>query len=246
MCLQSEDVNAEANYSITGDTEDVAVSKTMTYAIEFYESGTFDTLAITYVATLTNSAGDAQSSAVSPSSGSLTNGVPTDLTITAPAESGHYTLTVVFSETIDDATTATTYTATKDVYVIDPITLSVVLTNTGTVDCDGLIVVFYVDGELIEDSDTEVTVVAGEKTTVTYDWVVRNLSGGSHTFSVEASSDALVSVSGLGEEFTFYNGHSDYSLMTIIMGIFCVILVVVLIYIYRKPVKNYGKPKARR
>ncbi|MCL2148342.1 MAG: hypothetical protein FWH47_03275 [Methanomassiliicoccaceae archaeon] len=235
-----------ASAVITGDTSLVKTSGSLEYQIMFFESEEFDTLDVTFSAVLRNSAG-IQSGTVYPSSGTLSNGVEASLTVTVPAIAGKYTLTVTFSEKIDGGA-ATTTERTQAVTVVEPVVLTAVLANNSDVDFTDFAVYFHVDGKLVEGSKTLASAVSGGKTTVTYDWVTESLSNGRHTFQVVAGEENIGDykdvISGGGGEF--FVGHSDYGLVNILMAIFLIVLAVALVYVYRKPVKNYGKPKARR
>lgn len=248
MFLLEESSNVDgANAVITGDTNVVKTGGTMTYQIMFFESEDFDTLEIEYSAVLKNSSGTTQSSAVSPSSGTLANGVETTLTITAPSTAGKYTLTVTFTETIDDGDDIK-IERTQTINVTKPITLTAVMKNNSNVDFTDFAVYFYVDNEFVEGSRTLISVASGESTTITYDWVTESLSNGKHTFKVVAGEENIGDFKDvlLGAEGEFYVGHSDYGIVNILLGILLLIFVIVLIYLWRKPVKNYGKPKSRR
>ncbi|MCL2031710.1 MAG: hypothetical protein FWG96_00310 [Methanomassiliicoccaceae archaeon] len=236
-----------ASATIEGDTNLVKTGGTLDYRIMFFEDGEFDTLDISYTATLKNSDGVTQSGAVYPSSGTLTNGVEAELTITAPSAAGKYTLTVTFTESIDSGARTTTE-RTQTVTVAEPIVLSAVLTNNSKVDFTDFAVYFYVDGEFVEGSKTLISAASGDKTTVTYDWVAESLSNGRHTFKIVAGEENIgdykdVILGGNGE---FYVGHSDYGLLNILLIVLIVVMVIAVVYLYRKPVKNYGKPKSRR
>jgi hypothetical protein len=50
----------------------------------------------------------------------------------------------------------------------------------------------------------------------------------------------------VGGKGSFYVGSSDYGLINILMGVLLVVVIIATLYFYRKPVKNYGKPKSRR
>lgn len=236
-----------ASAIIKGDTNVVKVKGTLEYQIMFYETDEFETLEIKYSAVLKNSSGTNQSSAVSPSSGTLTNGVETTLTVTAPSAAGKYTLVVTFTETIDDGDEIKTE-RTQTITVMEPIKLSATLKNNSNVDFADFAVYFYVDGELVEGSKSLVSVKAGETTTVTYDWVADPLRNGKHMFKIVAGDENIGDYKDviLGGEGEFYVGHSDYGLMNILLGVLFIIMLIVVIYLYRKPVKNYGKPKSRR
>lgn len=202
---------------------------------------------MTYTAKVINSSGKTESDAVSPSSGSLTNGVKETLKITAPKTAGTYKLVVVFSPTIDDKKQDD---VTKEVSFksVAPIKLSLKLTNKSNTDLTDMLFDFYVDGVKVSDEPVKVTVHAGKDATASYDYATAHISNGAHKFKVTASGDSLVAqnITGLDVDHTFYVGKTDYNLVIILMDIFVVILVLIAIYIYRKPVKNFGKPKARR
>jgi len=242
----SSNVDGATSY-IQGDTNLVKVGGTLTYQIMYFESEEFETLSITYSAVLNDSNGNAQAGTISPSTGNMSNGVESALTITAPSSAGKYTLSVTFTETKDDEPSTTTV-RTQTITVVEPVVLNANLTNNSNVDFTDFAVYFKVDGQLIEDSKTLVTVNAGQTTTVTYEWVVESLSNGRHTFQVVAGSENIggSKTSFAGGEGTFYVGHSDYGLLNILLVVLLIIVIIALIYIYRKPVKNYGKPKSRR
>ncbi|MDR1405167.1 MAG: hypothetical protein LBJ20_06365 [Candidatus Methanoplasma sp.] len=241
----SSDVDG-ASSVIKGEKNAVKVNGDLTYQIMFFESEEFETLGISYTADLKNSSGS-RAGAVFPSSGNLSNGVETELTVTAPETAGRYVLTVTFTENKDDEDPVVTE-RTQTVTVLEPITLTAVLKNNSKVDFTDFAVYFYVDGGFVEDSKTLVSVVAGESETVSYEWVAENLSNGKHTFNVVAGDENIGDYKEVisGGEKEFYVGHYDYGLVNIFLAVFLVVLVVILIYLYRKPVKNYGKPKSRR
>ncbi|MCL1810915.1 MAG: hypothetical protein FWG41_01650 [Methanomassiliicoccaceae archaeon] len=241
----SSDVDGASTY-IKGDTNVVKTKGYLTYQIMYFESEEFDTLVITYSAVLKNGSGDNQSGAVSPSSGTLSNGIESDLTINAPASAGKYTLVVTFTAEKDDDPSVKTE-RTQTITVVEPVVLTAVLMNNSNVDFTNFVVYFKVDGVLVEDSKTTVSVEVGGKTTVTHEWVAESLSNGRHTFQVVAGDENIGSkASFLGGEGDFYVGHSDYGLINIMLAILLVVFIIMVVYLYRKPVKNYGKPKSRR
>lgn len=212
----------------------------------FQETATYTSLGVTYTAKVNNSKGEAQTDAVTPSTGSMGNGEELKLTVKAPKTAGTYKLTVVFTATVDDKKQDP---ITKEVNfkVVVPVKLSVTLKNNSNTDLKGFLVDFYVDGKIVTDKPVEVTALADSEGKASYDYA-GDLSGGAHKFKVSASDKSLVAgnIAGLDKEHSFYVGQSDYNLVTILMGIFLVIIIIIAIYVYRKPVKNYGKPKARR
>ena len=49
----------------------------------------------------------------------------------------------------------------------------------------------------------------------------------------------MVTISGLGEEYTFYIGDSSYTMWVALLVIVIILLALVIIWVYRKPVKNF-------
>ena len=239
--LSGPDSDAEsvANHSVTAaDGTETKTGGELEFTISFTESAG-DPSAISYEAKLTNSSGTTQSNAVSPSSGDLSNGGSATLKVTAPTTAGRYTLTVTWTETLDGE--STTYTDSVRIGVHEPITLSMTLENTGSVGINTN-VYFYVDGTMIDGSSTSLSIAPGESQTLTYGYYDSDLSSGKHTFYV-ASADGSTVLSG---EKTFYYNQDDSNWESYLMALIVIILIIVFIWIYRKPVKNYGKPKARR
>ena len=237
-------------YDISGDsvigTEDKE-DYTISYTNHDYDDREEMSMSVSYTAKLVDSDGETVSSGVSPSSGDLTNGVSATVTVTAPKTVGDYKLVVEYEPSVsykgdDGETVEVPEDELKKeqeyrIKVVAPITLSVTLKNDSDVDLTGYGVYFYIDGEKVEDSYTTVDLAKEGSSTVSYEWITDSPNG-EYRFSVEpADSGNLVQISGLGEEHTMW---------TAILVIFLVVMLLVLVWVYRKPVKNYGKPKSRR
>jgi hypothetical protein len=224
------------------DGTDVKTDGELQFTI-YYADNTDEPDSLTYYAELTDSDGSSSGS-VSPTTSSsspadFANGGTLTLTVTAPSSSGSYTLTVTWTETLDSDSFTTTKTATVNVH--DPITLSMTMTNTSSGSVSS-IVYFYVDGTRVDDSKTTLSIDAGESQTLTYDYYSASLSSGEHSFYV-ASADGTTIVS---DEKTFYYDQHSSDWPVWLMAIILLIMIAVYIWVYRKPIKNYGKPKARR
>ena len=250
------DITGEKNVIGVGDDADYQIIYTNH---DYDDAETYPNLsmAIEYDAKLVDEDGDTVSNGVSPSSGDLDNGTAETLTVSAPDDAGRYTLTVVYtvevSYTVTDEEGNTT-TETKDlerteefpIAVVEPVTLSVTLSNNSSEPLQGYGVYFYVDGERIDDSFTTVDLDANGTTTIEYEWIT-DAGYGTHEFHVEAADGGnMVDITGLGERHTFYIGDNDYTWVIVLLVVVIVLLVLVMIWVYRKPVKNYGKPKSRR
>lgn len=245
--LLSDGSDAEPNvtHSLTGDETSVMPEDELTFTIMFNEAAEYDSLELSYKAKLTNSSGTTQSNAVTPDhDNSYDNGSEVELTVKAPKSSGDYTLTVTWTEEIKEkgASEKTTQTIvdTKGITVIEPVKLSATVENNGSIDVDAT-VYFFVDGKRVENSDTDLSVVAGKSATITYDFNATGLSHGKHTFYVENNDGSVHAGDG-----TFYYKQGSLDYMIYIMAIVLIIIVIAFVYVLRKPVKNYGKPKARR
>jgi len=261
VCLVGADVS-DADYSdITGEKTVVGTSDTADYKIVYSNTDFNDkqnlSMEISYTASLKDSSGTTVSSGVSPSSGSLDNGVATTLTITAPKTAGHctlevkYTANVTYTEAGDDGTetTKTEEVTRNDSYrinVVNPITLSVTLKNGSDVPLSGYGVYFVIDGNRVDDSYKTVDLDKDGSTTVTYSWITDS-GNGKHSFYLEAADGGnMVSIEGLGDVHDFYIGDNSYTWLVTLLVVVVVLLLLIMVWVYRKPVKNYGKPKARR
>ena len=247
--IAADEADAVPYTSITGDTHILKAGADGEFTIVYTDPALVseDDVEISYTAKLVDGKGNTQSSAVSPSSGSLDNGAGKVLTVTAPRNAGDFTLEVEYSCTVgvDEPTTTT---ETYDIKVVNPIVLTQTLKiNEGSkVDPSGLGVFFYVDGKRIDDSYTTFTVNAQGTATVSYDWVASPAEG-KHTFKVlPAGGEEISIITGLGEEHTFYVGEESYTTIIVLAVVLVVLMIVLMIWIYRKPVKNFGKPKSRR
>ena len=242
----SSNVDGSTSY-IQGETNLVEVGGSLKYQIMFFETAEFETLSLTFSALLKDSGGNTQSGAVSPSAGTLVNGVESTLSITAPKTAGKFTLEVTFKSSINGEANVETV-KTQTVSVVEPIVLTATVKNVGDVDFTDFVVYFKLDGKLLEGSKTTISVAANNTTTATYNMVVESLSSGRHTFQVVAGSENIggSQISFIGGEGTFYVGSSEYGLFNILLGVLLVVLIIAVIWFYRKPVKNYGKPRSRR
>lgn len=250
------DINSDSNIVGTGDDLDVQI---------VYTNNDYDdaeqypdmNMSISYEATFRDSSGNTVSNGVSPSSGDLESGVAQTLTLSAPDTAGWCTLEVVFTAEVSYTSTdedgnqtqeSETITRTEEyrINVVDPITLSVTLTNNSDISLQSYGVYFQVDGQIIEDSCQTIDLDGRGSTTVTYDWIT-DAGNGQHTFAlVAAGGQSSTTIEGLGVEHTFYIGDNSYTWMIALLVIVIVIVLIVMVWVYRKPVKNYGKPKSRR
>ena len=256
--VDAEYANIDGETNVVGVGEDADFQ--VIYTNDDYDSTEYPNLsmAISYDAKLVDSSGETVSNGVSPSSGDLESGTAQTLTVSAPNTAGRYTLQVeitvdaTYTSTDEDGNETTEdleidpTTLEYDITVVEPITLSVTLSNNSSEPLQGYGVYFYVDGERIEDSFTTVDLEANGTTTIEYDWIT-DAGYGTHTFRVEAADGGnMVEITGLGETHTFYIGDNDYTWVIVLLVVVIILLVLVMVWVYRKPVKNYGKPKSRR
>ena len=234
-----------ASADVTFSASEVKTSDKVTATLSFNE-GDASFSKVEYSATLLDSTGKNTSATItSPTGSSATVPFTKDLTVTAPSKAGTYTLKVVYTETIGTETKE--YTVNKDLKVSEPVTLTVKITNPETSSLaitDGVFY-FMLDGNKIEESKTTKSIAIGDTATFTYELLGSTLSKGKHTYSLVAADNAY-NVSGLGTEHTFYYDQGNMNAYTYLMVLLFIIVTIIAVWIYRKPVKNYGKPKARR
>ena len=232
---------ADAEGQITTEDGDVMkVSTSETFTIKYTLSEADAGKEITYSAKVVDKSGNTMSGAVSSSTGSLDSGTPKNLTVTAPSTAGKYTLEVEFL--LDDEKDST---EKYDFRAVNPITLKLNLkADDVTVSLEDFGVYFYIDGEKMEDSFTTVSLAADGTGSVSYDWIAYPETN-QHTFKVVAVGGSSI-ISGLDEEHTFYIHDADYTMIIVAAMLFVIILIILAIWIYRKPIRNYGKPKSRR
>ncbi|MBR6204936.1 MAG: hypothetical protein IKQ60_07850 [Candidatus Methanomethylophilaceae archaeon] len=238
-----------AYHSIDGEKSVIAVDEDADFTI-IYTDSDHEEIDISYSAKVVDSKGNTMSSAVYPTTGEVDSGTPETLTVTAPTTVGRYTLEVTYTGTYTDESGAEVDIGKVvdrfDFKAVEPITLTAsIALKDPTVDLSGYGVYFWVDGQKMDDSYTTFSVSSNGKGTATYDWVA-DASSGKHTFWVESANGGVVDIKGLDEKHDFFVGDNDYSVYIALVVIFVILAIVLLVWVYRKPVKNFGKPKSRR
>ncbi len=238
MVAVADESNAEYFNVEPVDGYIVKTGGSINYEVPFYYQNSYTEMNINFNAYLFNSNGDKIADGASPSTGKYTDNGVKKIKVTAPKSDGMYRLVVDYEGTIDDEPFKGSSQAA--VRVVVPITLNAEVTNIGDVT-SSITVSFIVDDNIVEGSETTLDDLApGSKKTVTYEWVTDSLGEGRHTYKAVTDDDVVLSK---GE---FYIGHDDYQWATMVIALLFIVLIVALLYIVRKPVKNYGKPKGRR
>jgi len=184
-------------------------------------------------------------SRVSPSTGYRIDDEGTVLTVTAPSDPGMYLLVVEFKFAGSGEETKTV-TKSAPLKVVVPVTLSATLVNNSGTITD-MKVWFVVDGTAIEESEQDVKIDANSTKAVSYEWITEGLSHGRHTVELRGEVGPIrEDVDGLNTPSDFYVGQTSYALTEALLVIVTIVLIIILIVVYRKPVKNVGKPKGRR
>lgn len=165
----------------------------------------------------------------------------TNITVKMPNTPGTYTLYVTFS--FPDNTVSYRNWV---IIVVQPYVFNAQVSNQGEVGVTGITVSFLVDGVLA--GSKTVNISAQSTKDVSYTWVNTGLASGQHTLEVRIDSgDQFVTLNGGGKSYitTFEVGQKDYGGTNWIMGIILAIMSLALLWVYRKPVKNLGRPKGR-
>ncbi|MCQ2079879.1 MAG: Ig-like domain-containing protein [archaeon] len=244
----ADDASADSSVpaSVTLEDYKIATEKSTIACIQFKETDT-NFNKISWTAKLINSNGSSQSGALDKTSGSSSDSeYDYDIKVTAPKTAGTYTLVVSFTETFNNSVPSKTSEVKQTLNVMEPITLSVTVSNSGSLAVSDAPVYFYVDGKKIEDSKTTLTVAADSSATLTYKYFDKDLSSGKHTYYVLPADEAHIEGLSAENSHSFYYNQGSQDYMVYIMIVIVVLLLIVLVVVYRRPVKNYGKPKARR
>ncbi len=165
-----------------------------------------------------------------------------ELQVTAPDSAGEHTLKVTF--TYEDGSERV---LEWKVDVFEPYVFTAELFNEGSIAVEELPVKFILNGEVIHQ--TKVDMDAGEERTVEYRHVSEPLGEGRQTITVTIDPDGEMVVLSSGSTSmtsVFYIGQDDHSLANWIMGLTLVIMSFALVWVYRKPKKNLGRPRGRR
>lgn len=179
----------------------------------------------------------------------MSNNVTKTLTVSSQS-AGTYELRIVFVEKVkfdgDEESQTLEHTVTKKIRFLDPLKFQIELKNSGSIDLTDAHVVFYLDGVLLEDSATDVSVKAGETQTVSYSYLPSNLSKGKHTYYLEATDGSIIDGIGADHAKAFYYQQGSYDFLNWVGVIMLVAFSLLLAWVLTKPVKNLGKPKARK
>lgn len=262
LCAVPTGADGAPDIYISGDTNIIKVGGSETFD-SVYTNTDYDDLEkyadvehdIKYDAKLVNSRGETQTNGVSPSSGDVSLGESIALKVTAPSSDGKYKLVVKYTDKVTYRDIAQDKEVEVEVeesneyiiQVVQPVILSVTVAipEDSNVDLEAYSVYFIVDGVKKEDSRTSFSADADGTATATYE-LVAILNGGKHTFSVVPADGSAIAIQGLDKTQTFYIGDNDYTMYTALSIVFVILMIVVLIWVLRKPVRNFGKPKARR
>ena len=237
-----DDTKYVSSFSLEPKTDDYAkVSGTLDYVLKYSLVGS----SATAKATLLDSDGNSVGTATMSSSTLNSYSPSTNVNVTLPSTAGYYTLKVTVTEG------EATYERFAEVKAVDPVKMSVTLENKGEVARTFKAAFYFQEGEgwvVVDGSEQSVTVEAKSTKDVTYDYITKDISGKTFCLKAVDSSSVGGEIVGLGEEHahTFYTSGNDYTLIEYLCVGIIVILLIVALWIYRKPIKNRGKPKARR
>ena len=249
IVMVTDDSSATSTFSLSPvDGKDYGkVSTSISYVFN-YE---LESNSATYKAVLEDTDGNVQSGAVtSNAEGTIYNtSTVKTIKITLPSTAGDYVLRVTVTEGEGD--NATVYERTAYVRSVEAIKLTAELENVSSVS-RSFVAYFYIqqdDGSWEKVGDKQTIDVSAHGTyTASMDYVVRDVENA--TFCLQSEDDAAIggAIVGLGPDYahTYYTEANDYKVLEYICIGILVVLLIVAIWIYRKPIRNFGKPKGRR
>lgn len=145
-------------------------------------------------------------SSITPSTGSAASGV-FNVTVTMPGEAQTITVRVNATSKGTDSVNSVTEVREYEVEVVQPITITATVYNTGSVDAEDVKATFYADGILL--GEQEFSIAAGASKVLVHNWTWANIADGEHVVTVVLDDE-----DGLVE---FSDGNNVYS-MTIYVG----------------------------
>lgn len=250
MLVSSSSDDSDAGYVINSKETGIDYVKT---GGSYVFTVTNDTDAIVYASwNLNNSSGTSQSNGSFSTEAHQTS----DVSVTAPSTAGDYKFVVKFYSASTKADSEHIADKAKSLKVVEPVKITVTFENKSTtaLKFDAYLQVKKDGDWKTEDGSTSTVSVTAKNTTTdtngtgtyTYEYVVRDLDR-TTTYRVHTDDPtAQTAVKGLDTEYNFYTSQNNYDLITWLLVIVLIILLIFIIWIYRKPVKNYGKPKARK
>ncbi|MCK5548386.1 MAG: hypothetical protein KAI64_05185 [Thermoplasmata archaeon] len=166
----------------------------------------------------------------SPYETTSTNGTFT-VNLTAPITPQTVTLVINGTSTRDVDSEYTVFEYT--IAVVAPIPISARIENNGNYTLSNLDVVFYIDGELLDELTVDFLDV-GDSTTVTTEWLVASISPGTHEIliTVDMNNDGVIieSDGDLVIKQYFYKEYGDlHPAIIILVGTVMVLAVLILI-----------------
>lgn len=257
VCVLATDADAD-EATITAEKNIIKTNGTGTFTVVYknndYDDKTDVSHDISYEAKLVDSKGDTQYSAVTPSSGSAGNNEPFELSVKASTSTGNYKLVVEFKDKVtykneesEEKEETVNKTVEYSFKIVEPIKLSVTIKvpSDSKIDLNAYGVYFEIEGKKMDDSYTTFSANSDGTATASYEYAA-DLSDGKYTFKVIPADGSFVVIEGLDAVHTFYVGDKDYTVYIALSILFVVVMIAVLVWVLRKPVKNYGKPKSRR
>lgn len=236
------DDSSAASFDLQPSGDDYGkTGSSITYDLEY----SVDNSSAKYKAILVDGNNNDVNATISSSTGSLYDKGSREFNITLPKNAGDYRLKVTITDGDKE------YVRYAYVRAVEAVTLSATVENTGDASRSFAVYFYLKDGSnwnRLDDSKQDITIGAGESRTITYDYVVRDLSSQTFCIMADDSSTVGAAIQGLGPEHAhaFYTSEKSYTLFEVIAVVVLIILAIIAIWVYRKPVRNFGKPKGRR
>lgn len=165
------------------------------------------------------------------------------INLTMPAEGGQ---TVKF--TVNVTSKSADYEAQRfgmtvfQIKIVEPIVISALVYNTGSVEAKNVTAMFYADGDLIHTAEFGVT--AGNSTRLTYNWTLESFRQGKHVITITVDdADNVVEFSNGNNvlSLTIYVGEQGNPVGGILTVMVIIVAVLFVLTYLQKPVKRTKK-----
>jgi len=181
---------------------------------------------------------------LSPSSGTPKTTGRFYMNLTAPEETGTVTITVTCKSA--GSQQSVTNVIVYKVKVVEPVVIKATIQNTGNVNVTDVPVTLqlYDDDAWTTFYETTIDVDAGKSMTFLYNWTALDLGSGEHKVRLLLdANDTIVTFEGGSSvyETTIYNDMSGYGTINTLLWVLIIALVVVIFFVWRRPVKGRKK-----
>lgn len=163
------------------------------------------------------------------------------VTVTASDNPGNYVFTVKFYK---DSTKDEFYgERAMPLKVVEPVNITLTLKNNTSTEIT-FRAYLVVNGERVDEKT--ITVKGNDDYEYKYEYITKDLRNDNVYKLCSDDENAKKVVHGLNEDRHFYTQQNDYMFFEVALTIIAIVIIFFIVWLARKEVKNFGKPKGRK